>query len=201
MDINSFDTGDILLFEGYKELSIFYLLDYLIEYFTNSKYCHTGMVVKNPKIDNKILKGLYLLESTGGTGIKDVTDNKTHFGVQLVPLKERLDKTKEPCYYRKLNCKRTPEFLKLFEDAYYIVRDKPYDVHPDDWIKSDFYIKLGNVQKTNTFFCSALVSYLLTKLEIIPNDTDWTLMRPTDLGTEKGSRLYIPQLNKEIQIK
>ena len=54
------------------------------------------MVVKNPLIKKKTIKGLYLLESTG-------LDHKTKFGVQIVDLHKRLQSDDDVFYYRKLN--------------------------------------------------------------------------------------------------
>ena len=202
MDYNTinFNTGDIILFQDTKRNTLLDWLGYLIQYFTKSKYSHVGMVVKDPLIKGKTITGIYLLESTAFDGIKDIEDNKTKFGVQIVPLRERLEADDDVCYYRKLNQEQTPEFIDLYNKAYAIVKDKPYDINPTDWCKAEFDIKKGNVQKTNTFFCSALVSFLLTALNILPQTTDWTIMRPKDLGTEQDTRLTIPQLEKEIQI-
>ena len=195
-----FNTGDIILFSDENYSTWLDYLSYLIQSFTQSKYSHVGMVVKDPLIKGKIVNGLYLLESTAFDGIKDIDDNKTKFGVQIVPLKERLIASNDVCYYRKLNHSRNQEFIDLYNKAYTIVKDKPYDINPTDWCKAEFDIKKGEVQKTNTFFCSALVSFLLTSLDIIPKTTDWTIMRPKDLGTESGARLDIPNLDKEIKL-
>lgn len=202
IDFNTinFNTGDIILFQDTKRNALLDWLGYFIQYFTKSKYSHVGMVVKDPLIKGKTITGIYLLESTAFDGIKDIEDNKTKFGVQIVPLRERLEADDDVCYYRKLNQEQTPEFIDLYNKAYAIVKDKPYDINPTDWCKAEFDIKKGNVQKTNTFFCSALVSFLLTALNILPQTTDWTVMRPKDLGTEPDTRLTIPQLEKEVKI-
>ena len=194
-----FDTGDIILFQDNSTSTLLDYLAYLIQYFTDSKYSHVGMVVKDPLIKGKIIKGLYLLESTGFDSMKDIESNKTKFGVQIVELKERLKLSNDTHYYRKLNIERTPQFIDLYNKAYAIVKDRPYDINPTDWCKAEFDLKKGNVQKTNTFFCSALVSFLFTALNLLPKTTDWTIMRPKDLGTEVGTRLNINNLDNEIQ--
>ena len=159
------------------------------------------MVVKDPLIKKKTIKGLYLLESTGLDHMIDIDDHKTKFGVQIVDLHKRLQRDDDIFYYRKLNKDRDETFIDLYNKSYVIVKDKPYDINPLDWCKADFDLKKGNVQKTNTFFCSALVSFMLVSLNILPRDTDWTIMRPKDLGTENGTRLNLSMYNKEIQIK
>ena len=196
-----FDTGDIILFEDKSHNSWLDYLSYLIQYFTDSKYSHVGMVVKDPLIKGKTIKGLYLLESTGLDHMIDIDDHKTKFGVQIVDLHKRLQSDDDIFYYRKLNKDRDEMFNDLYNKTYVIVKDKPYDINPLDWCKADFDLKKGNVQKTNTFFCSALVSFMLVSLNILPRDIDWTIMRPKDLGTENGTRLDLSMYNKEIQIK
>ena len=196
-----FDTGDIILFEDKSHNSWLDYLSYLIQYFTDSKYSHVGMVVKDPLIKGKTIKGLYLLESTGLDHMIDIDDHKTKFGVQIVDLHKRLQSDDDIFYYRKLNKDRDETFIDLYNKTYVIVKDKPYDINPLDWCKADFDLKKGNVQKTNTFFCSALVSFMLVSLNILPRDIDWTIMRPKDLGTENGTRLDLSMYNKEIQIK
>lgn len=201
MEKYNFDTGDIILFGTKYSNSFMFIINYLIEYFTNSSYSHCGMIVKNPLIDNKIIEGLYFLESTGFTHKKDIADNKEKFGVQLVPLIDRLQTCKESCYYRKLNCVRDTSFNNLFNKAYSMVKNKPYDLNPEDWYKAEFNIAAGNTQDTNEYFCSALVTFLLVTLEIIPKSIPWTLMRPKDLGTEQGHRINITNLEKEIKLE
>jgi len=201
MEQFDFDTGDIILFGSKYTNSFMFILNYLIEYFTDSKYSHCGMVVKNPLIDNKIIEGLYFLESTGFTHQKDIEDHKEKFGVQLVPLMDRLLTCKETCYYRKLNCVRDTDFNNLFNKAYTMVKNQPYDLFIDDWYKAAFDIRSGNIQDTKEYFCSALVTFLLVTLEIIPKSVPWTIMRPKDLGTEIGHRININKLEKEIQFE
>ena len=202
MDINNiqFKTGDIILFQDNNLNTILDYLGYFIQYFTDSKYSHVGMVVKDPLIKGKTKEGLYFLESTGFDDMIDIDDHKTKFGVQIVPLIERLKASKSVCYYRELCTERTPQFIELYNKAYTIVKDKPYDVNPTDWCKAEFDLKKGKVQKTNTFFCSALASFLLVSLKLLPQDTDWTIMRPKDLGTEKGSRLTLSELKPEVKL-
>ena len=60
----NFQTGDILLFEHinqYNSVSdyIFNFIDNTIKKFTNSKYNHVGMIIKNPPWNHN-LKGYYI---------------------------------------------------------------------------------------------------------------------------------------------
>ena len=147
-----FNTGDIILFEDKTHnKSWLDYLSYLIQYFTDSKYSHVGMVVKDPLIKGKTINGLYLLESTGFDHMMDIDDHKTKFGVQIVDLHKRLKANDDVFYYRKLNKERDDRFIDLYNKAYAIVKDKPYDINPTDWCKAEFDLKKGNVQKTNTY--------------------------------------------------
>ena len=83
-------TGDILLFSHVPNSGIFQMfsnfLDFVIKYWTNSKYNHIGIVVRDPNFTyGEKLRGLYLLESNY-EGCPDSEDNEIKFGVQLVPL-------------------------------------------------------------------------------------------------------------------
>ena len=97
IDWSKFDTGDIILFSG-KD----FWFSYMVEYFTGSPFSHIGIVLKNPiQIDSK-LKGLHLLES-GSEQVKDEVDDKKKFGVQIIPLKDKIKNYNGKVAYRKLN--------------------------------------------------------------------------------------------------
>ena len=178
------DTGDILLFVP-KNLNI---LERCIQYFSDSKYTHAAMVWKDPVLlDKEQLKGFYIIESTGKEQ-PDVEDNKLKFGVQLRQLNEVFRTSGCDVYWRKLNCKRDNEFYKQMNYAHSIVHGKPYDLDPIDWIDAIVDKELGNVHKTKKFYCSALCSFILVCLKILPKVTPWSVIRPKDLGTEEGSR-------------
>ena len=98
------------------------------------------MVVKNPDFleNGKTCKdGLYFWESSWeGLNIKDINDNKSKLGVQIVPLKEILYNNKDVCdfYVRKLNNHSfNNDDLKKINDVVY---NKPYDLYPKDWINA-----------------------------------------------------------------
>ena len=62
-----------------------------------------------------------------------------------------------------------------------VAYDKPYDIIPTDWIGAMFK-KDTHPQKTNRFWCSALIGYIYTKLEILECDTDWSILAPNDFS-------------------
>jgi hypothetical protein len=170
-------TGDIVLYKQSKTFTRWWLIDKIITTFTGSSWVHVGFVIKDPKWLG--IKGTYLMESAW-TGIGDVTDGRKHFGVQLVPLAERI--IPGSTYYREYIgddiCHTKLE--KIFNE----LKDKPYDINPIDWVEA--YIGYDpSPQRENSFWCSSLVACILTKLEILDEDTDWTLVVPEFFSNKK----------------
>ena len=59
--INTFETGDIILFSNnYSLWDITTWPSFIVEYFSNSKYSHIGMILKDPTWLNKKLTNIYL---------------------------------------------------------------------------------------------------------------------------------------------
>jgi hypothetical protein len=175
------DTGDLILFQQN------WWLGNLISYFTESNYSHCGVIVKDPDFGPEPLKGLYLLESTGLDNVEDAEDHEVKFGVQLRDFREVYESAKDNLYWRKLNCKRTGNFYNKLSSVHSIVHNKPYDKYPNDWVKAKYKIQIGNIQRTDTFFCSALCSFVYVGLGLLPLNTDWTIITPAELGTESKS--------------
>ena len=59
----------------------------------------------------------------------------------------------------------------------------PYDINPFDWIRADLNINIGNTQKRNTYWCSALVTYFYVKLGFLDKNVPWTLISPQELSS------------------
>lgn len=198
--MDEYETGDILLFSDKS-----FIPSRLIEYFTDSKYSHTGIVLKDPvAINSNLDKGLYLLESTGLTDIADSEDKKLKSGVQIRRLEDVYAEYNGAIFWRKLNTQRDEKFYQTLIDAHQIVHNKPYDMNPKDWMESLLNIKLGDVQLTSRFFCSALVTYFYDRWGFVDRSTPWTIIRPKDLGTENltTNRLkLLCDIDKEFVIK
>ena len=73
---------------------------------------------------------------------------------------------------------------RSISEAWIKVTKKKYDLIITDWIKALFKWQIGSVRRKKTFWCSALVSFMETQLGLLPENTDWTIMSPKDLGTE-----------------
>jgi len=196
-----FETGDLLIFEGNSWFSR------AIEFCTRSKYSHVAMILKDPTYIDETLKGLYVLES-GLELTPDVVGNKIRFGVQIQKIEEVLNTTSNVnIFYRKLECKRGEDFNNTLELIYKKIKDKPYDVNPSDWLRAEvldqflnknsektysdaqkyveFFANKDQLQRTNTFFCSALIGYVFTQLKFLPENTDWTIIAPVDFSQDR----------------
>jgi len=192
--MNELKTGDIILFD-YEGHSI---ISSLLKRFTKSNFTHVGMILKDPKFIHPSLKGLYVWES-GKEDNPGPQDNKK-IGVQITPFLEIYDKYKNTgskIYIRKIKDNNifTDENLKKIHD---IVYDKPYDIVPLDWIEG-YLQKDLNPQKTNRFWCSALIGYIYTQLGILNPDTDWSILRPCDFSQDSQLKFKI-SLSENIEI-
>ena len=205
----NFKTGDILLFEHINQSKtisdyLFNFIDNTIKWVSNSKYNHVGMIIHNPPWNTK-LKGYYLLESNQ-EAIKDSEDHKLKVGVQLIPLEYVLQEKYNRLYLRRLHCERNEDFNKKLINIHKIIHNKPYDFDLIDWIKAALHINkpdTKNEQKTNTFWCSALVSFVMCKLGFLNKDIPWSVISPKQLGTEdkKTNLQFINcQIDDEIRI-
>jgi len=184
MNINDLETGDMILFNGN------YFLSRFIEIITGSIYSHVAIIIKNPNFLGEKYEGTYILES-GYEDKKDVENNRIKFGVQLTNFEELLKNYNGKIYVRKLNCERNHDFEQKVIDFHSDVHNLPYDLNPIDWFKAKFNIDIGNIQKKNTFWCSALVSYFYVKLGFLDNNIPWTLIKPQDLSSSSNTLKFI----------
>lgn len=178
--MDTLKTGDLILFNGHNTGLLNYFSS-LIRFGTHSDYTHVGVIIKDPTFINPVLKGLYVWES-GYEGTPDPQDNKIKVGVQITPLFEMIQNFKgSTILFRKINCNFkcfTDENLKKVHEVVY---NKPYDFVPKDWLEA-LIRKDSEPQKTDRFWCSALVGYIYTKCGILDEDTDWSILRPSDFS-------------------
>jgi hypothetical protein len=181
------ETGDIILFSS-NNTGMFAIFDKLIKLFTNSDYNHIGMILKDPVYIDPKLKGYYLYESSW-EGIPDPADGKIKLGVQITPLEEAFKNNPGHAYLRKIIAKPDTFSPENIIDIYKKTNAKPYDLNPVDWIEAFFRIdptfKFG---KDKRFFCSALVAYIYQQLGILQENTDWSIIRPSDFSIEDDNR-------------
>ena len=184
--LESCQTGDILLYNSNT------LVGRAIELLSYSKFSHISIILRDPTFINPELKGLYIIES-GSERIKDVMSGKKVLGVQVIPLEYVLSQYENGrfgyLYYRKLSCIRNEEFDKSIKEVVINTDGKVYDINPLDWIKAEFEIEIGDEQKENTFWCSALVSYIYVKLGFLDKTLPWTIIAPRRFSYFEDERL------------
>ena len=175
-------TGDILLFDEKPAGCLWKFLDGCIKCCTRSKYSHSAFALRDPSWLG-LSNGLYVWESTGFTGLKDVVDNKEKFGVQVQHIDEYTKEFKGGCtIYAREAPQEARDLLtdNFLNNIYNNTHDKPYDDMPLDWLEA--MLKVGPNRRTDMFWCSAFVSYILTKANIINKNTDCSMMTPQDLS-------------------
>ena len=158
-------SGDLVFFKKYDG---WWVIGKLIQWWTCSDFIHVGMILKDPKFLG--LKGTYIwqAEPMGGVTVSlfDETNRK---------------------FWRRNYIGEELNDEKL-HDIFNITNGKPYDKNPMDWIEA-MIGKDFNPQKTNAFWCSALVGCILTKLNILDKKTDWSIMSPAYLA-KMNSKFY-----------
>jgi hypothetical protein len=194
------NTGDIILFSTNKWYSE------LIEVGDECVYSHCGVILRDPIYIDASLNGLYLLES-GAEPFRDVVDHQYHFGVQIVPLinviNEYVVKREGSMFHRSLTCKRDKDFEQKILEIYKVIKNKPYNCDPFDWLEALFGLHLFDCKITSRFWCSALVGYVYVKLGLINDNVDWSLITPLSWSSSCKNKFIFPSgvsLDKEIKL-
>lgn len=203
-DYSELNTGDILLFKHYDNYNgiihtVFTLLNKAIRYFTGSKYSHSAIVVKDPRFTSNQLTGLYILESNSEP-FQDSENNQYKLGVELSSFDKVINTYNGEIYWRKLECKRDEEFYDKLDNIHSIIHNRPYDLIPSDWLNAMTKTYKKNTQRKKTFYCSALVSFIYTKLGFLDEKTPWTLISPEQLGTEHSDTLTFINCKVEPEV-
>jgi len=172
---------------------------------TKSDFSHVGMIVVDPEFTNVPLKGTYVWTS-GISDTPDPDDNTKKFGVQFIPYEHFIATYGGKIYVRRIECKSTEEYNKIFNnemltEIHKVVYDKPYDIVVTDWIEA-YCKKDRHPQKTSRFFCSAFIGYVYTKLGLFDEGLDWSILYPSYFSSENKtlSLLQNATLLKEDQI-
>lgn len=204
------DTGDVLLFRANDDCTsccncLMSALTCCIRQCTASPYNHAAMVIRDPMFFGQNLKGLFVLQSTGYEDYQSVeTKENNVFGVQLNKLEQVIDGYDGQIWVRHLHFARTDKVRENLRYAHAVVHNIRYDSDPIDWIDALFNVGMADRQKKTTMFCSALVAFLLTAMELLPYRTPWSVIRPVDLSTSRHSRdiTFINcEVDDEVQIK
>jgi hypothetical protein len=201
---NTLKTGDLLLCDdlAYGSWGLF---SWLIKFVTKSDFSHVGMIVKDPDFTETPLKGTFVWTS-GISNVPDPEDKTKKFGVQFIPFDHFIQTYGGKIFLRRIEFEHNEEYYSIFEtnklkQIHQVVYDKPYDVVITDWIEA-FCKKDPNPQKTSRFFCSALIGYIYTKLNLLDDNTDWSIISPSFFSSENKtfSMHHKANLTKEKQI-
>lgn len=184
-------TGDVLLFDEHPSKCPLWALTSTIKCCTRSQYSHVALVIVDPPWTQ--LKGCFVWESSSH-GIPDPQDDHIKFGVQLTPLAFYLNQypgyvnmyVRRPCDFKTYE-KFQPDVLKHIHEKVY---NKRYDTSVKDWVCA--WLKLSNRRRTDRFFCSAFVSYVLTEVGILASDTNWTRMTAADMSSDTACQWMMP---------
>jgi len=197
--MNAFKTGDILLYNTTK-----YWYSRLIERFTSSNYSHISMVLHRPTwLDPSLCEEEYYVLESGSECFPDAVSGDFKFGVQVCPMSkvwaEYASQGYGHLYVRRIRfpnaneneSETTAELKDGIKAAYAKVNSCPYDLNPCDWIKCYFdesktlqhidATKQHN-QKTTSFWCSALVSFVLVVAGFLDKSVPWTVITPYDFS-------------------
>jgi len=201
---NTLKTGDLLLCDdlAYGSWGLF---SWLIKFVTKSDFSHVGMIVKDPDFTETPLKGTFVWTS-GISNVPDPEDKTKKFGVQFIPFDHFIQTYGGKIFLRRIEFEHNEEYYSIFEtnklkQIHQVVYDKPYDVVITDWIEA-FCKKDPTPQKTSRFFCSALIGYIYTKLNLLDDNTDWSIISPSFFSSENKtfSMHHKANLTKEKQI-
>ena len=179
-------TGDLLLCDNLQYGS-WGLFSWLIKFATKSDFSHIGMIVKDPTFTDTPLEGLFVWTS-GISNVPDPEDKQTKFGVQFIPFDHFIQTYGGKIYLRRIQSHNYHSIFNLdkLKQIHQVVYDKPYDVILTDWIEA-FCKKDPRPQKTSRFFCSALIGYIYTKLTLLDENTDWSILYPSFFSSENKS--------------
>ena len=175
--LENFETGDILLFHG-----INFWFSYLVEWGTWSQFSHVGIVLKNPTYIDSSLKGYYMLEA-GEEKFPDAVYHKIEFGVQIVDLKKVMKMYEGQIFHRSLKVEDVEIIEKIpnkLGELWGKIKNLPYDDSPFDLLRVEFQIQTGDMKRTNTFFCSALTTFIYEQLDLMDIQLLWDMVKPQD---------------------
>ena len=192
----TFKTGDILLYNTTK-----YWYSRLIERFTSSDYSHVSMVLHRPTwLDPALTEEEYYVLESGSECFPDAVSGEFKFGVQVCPLSkvwaEYASQGYGHLYVRRIQLPDSDQQLKLIDGikaAYAKAKSCPYDLNPCDWIKCYFdeHKTLEQIeasshnhtnQKTTSFWCSALISFIMVVAGFLDKSVPWTFITPYDFS-------------------
>ena len=187
MDATRLATGDLILFTERRQSGpwsvlrwLRWLFDAAIVYVTRSPYVHVGLVLVDPPFLET--RGTFLWES-GYEACANPETGKHNVGVRLTPIAAVLGPEARGTVFVRKCTRQVPDakLRKIHSDVFL----KPYDMCLSDWLLATVRLD-ARPQKTDRFWCSAFVAYVLTQLGFLPETTDWSIVRPCDLSSSSN---------------
>ncbi len=200
--MHTLNTGDILLYNTTK-----YWYSRLIERFTSSDYSHVSMVLCRPTwLDPALCEEEYYVLESGSERFPDAVSGDFKFGVQVCPMSkvwaEYASQGYGHLYVRRIQfsdsnasaaaaAAAAERLVDGIKAAYAKVNGCPYDINPCDWIKCYFdesktlsHIEATGQhdQKTTSFWCSALIAFILVVAGFLDKAVPWTVITPYDFS-------------------
>ena len=192
--MHTLNTGDILLYNTTK-----YWYSRLIERFTSSDYSHVSMVLHRPTwLDPALTEEEYYVLESGSECFPDAVSGDFKFGVQVCPMSkvwaEYASQGYGHLYVRRirfLDSNANERLVDGIKAAYAKVNGCPYDLNPCDWIKCYFDESKSlpqieatgqHDQKTTSFWCSALIAFVLVVAGFLDKAVPWTVITPYDFS-------------------
>ena len=198
------NTGDIILCHGYnKPGTIDPGVDGLIEFATHSPWEHTGIIIRDPWWTKQSLKGVYIMQSGWGPNTYPDVLTGDISGVTLNEYSAFIKNRKE-IYIRHIsNVTWTSTTKKKFVRAFNTAHGCPYDTNPVSWagagIGSFCYCRCCSraaaPEVTDTFWCSALVAFMYSRMGWINKNIDWSCQTPANIAemeTTNNCTLTVP---------
>ena len=184
-------TGDIVLFSGKGGLSTG------IKWFTASRWSHLGMVVRPTDFDVVLL-----WEASPITDIKDIMTGKTHKGVRLVALSERIQTYEGEVSVRLLNVEREPKMLNALNRLRKEFKRRPFETDILELLKSAWDGPFGqNEPDLSSLFCSELVAEAYQVMGLLNKRKPSNEYTPRDFSEEGNLKLLKGRLGKEKIVK
>ena len=115
---------------------------------------------------------------------------KSNQPIDIEPNQDLLNTHKQRHIHYHTEDPFTHERMKEIHDCVY---NKPYDIVVRDWIEA-YCKKDPDPQKISRFWCSALAAFIYTKVGLLDEKTDWSIIRPSFFSSEN------PELNRSILI-
>jgi hypothetical protein len=203
--IPHFETGDVLLYNTTQ-----YWYSRLIERFTSSDYSHVSMVLHRPTwLDPSLCEEEYYVLESGSERFPDAVSGELKFGVQVCPLSkvwaEYATQGYGHLYVRRIRFLDAATFgpdalICGIQAAYEKAKACPYDLNPCDWIKCYFdehktleqiEATKHHVQKTTSFWCSALITFVLVVAGVLEKSVPWTMITPYDFSAFRAPQRLV----------